>query len=197
MAVADFPLPTTPGLAEFTLTLQRVTTVSRSPFTLSSQAVSLPGAAWRVEAELPEMTQDQARPWRAFFALLQGRGKTFDMAIPFVRGGDADTNAAVLTAVSGQYTMLINGLTEGETIAPGDFVQVGDELKMVTAEATAGVSGDATVSFEPALRATYAAATPVEILAPRGTFRMDSDEAPFDLRPGGFSTARIRASEAF
>ena len=39
-----------------------------------------------------------------------------------------------------------------ELLKPGDYIQVADELKMITAPASSDGDGQATLSFEPALR---------------------------------------------
>ncbi len=67
----------------------------------------------------------------------------------------------------------------------GQYVTIGDQLLHIgSASANADAQGRVTIAFEPSLRASYAAGTPVNFTSPYGIFRLSSSEGTtFTLNP--------------
>lgn len=112
------------------------------------------------------MNRTQAALWQAFFLQLEGSVNTFNAYDP-----DARTPRGAATG-----TPLVNGgsqtgsslITDGWTnstlvLKTGDYFSVNSELKMVTADATSNGSGQATISFKPALRSSPSDNAPLTV----------------------------------
>ena len=78
--------------------------------------------------------------------------------------------------ISGTYAFLV-----------GDFFEVNGELKMCTADATISTGG-ATIQFVPELRSAPDDNALVEIHAPKGIFRLISNESGWSTRSPVIST---------
>ena len=81
------------------------------------------------------------------------------------------------------YTLNTTGWTASQTgaLKAGDFFSINGEVKMLTEDADADGSGDATLTFVPALRASPADASPLTIDTPRITCRIKGDGIPVNI----------------
>ncbi len=176
-------MPTAPGFRAARFGLRSRSQVFDSPLSGAVQTLELPGALWFASFELPPMTRAQAADWQAFLVALGGRAGRF-------RGFDADARSPRGAYDAGQDAPVVSGAGQtGATLAtagwrasvsglllPGDYVEVGGELKMVTAQLDSDASGAATLAFAPALRASPADAAPLTLIDPGVTMRLASDE---------------------
>lgn len=81
-------------------------------------------------------------------------------------------------------------------LLPGDQVQIGDELKIVTAPLNSNGSGQGYLQFSPAIRTAPADNTPVIIHRPMGKFLMSGGENGWVTIPGDYSNASLSLTEA-
>ena len=109
------------------------------------------------------------------------------------------------------YTPLVNGTmsnfkqlptkswpTSRKVLRAGDFLAVGAELKMVTADVFSDAGGLALVPVAPAFRAAPANNTSVVLDKPRATMMLASDEYSVAVLPGRISdSVVINAVETF
>lgn len=152
-------MPTNPGFKSARFGLLSNTRSFRSPLSGSTRTLEQPGIRWQATYQLPKMTRAQAAEWQAFFAQLRGmagRFYGFDPAATTPRGtgnGTPLVNGASQTGTS----LITDGWAASEAVLKsGDYFEVNDELKMVTADVTSDGSGNATIAFEPPLRASPA-----------------------------------------
>jgi hypothetical protein len=148
-------LPISPGFTNSRFGLETNTQSFTSPFTRAVQRVSLGGARWSWSVSLPAMNRDRAAPWKAFFDLLEGAANTFYGFDPdgVVPRGKALGNPLVNGASQTGSSLVIDGCTPNTTfLKAGDYFTVNTEYKRLTQDAIADGSGNATLTFKPALR---------------------------------------------
>jgi|TARA_R110000823_G_C15887253_1_gene495700 hypothetical protein len=149
-------LPTATGITTQNFSLLRVVAVTESPFTKQEQVYEHEGSQWKATVTLPPMLKTNASIWLAFLMSLRGQRGTFKL-------GDQDRKTIQGTATS---TILVNGADQvGNSInldgftpsranvfKAGDYIQINSYLYMISADASANASGEATVYVEPSLR---------------------------------------------
>lgn len=176
-------MPATPGFRSVRFGLRANTQSFTSPLNRSVQTLELPGSLWFATFELPPMTRAQAAAWQAFLVDLSGSSGRFF-------GFDPDGKAPRGTYDSGADTPLVNGASQiGASLAtdgwrasgsglllPGDYFEVGAELKMVTAQVDSDAGGAATISFKPPLRTSPADNAPLTLTNPTAIFMLVDDE---------------------
>jgi hypothetical protein len=165
--------------------------VSASPFTLQQQVQEYDGELWRVEVELPAMLRSAAEDWITFRLSLRGRLGTFLLGFPDavadLLGSGAGTPLVDGTAAAGTKTLATKGWTAdaANVLLKGDWFSLGSGvdscLYKVLADVSADSSGEAVVDIFPRLRQAAGDEDPVEIDAPRGAFRMETNEMPWDV----------------
>jgi hypothetical protein len=163
-------LPSTPGFTVSRFGLETNTQRFESPLTKSVQRMLLGGARWTATYSLPAMNRDQAAVWQSFFLQLEGSANTFnayDSDARFPRGVATGTPLVMGGSQTGS-SLIIDGCTANITnwIMAGDYFAVNSELKMVTANANTNGSGQATISFKPALRESPADNAPLTFDTP-------------------------------
>ncbi len=134
------------------LALSRGGVSLRSRYTAQAQRVVYPFAIWRFEGNLVDYPEDQgAREIRAFLVALEGRKNNFDLPVPgyaqpanYSGLGLSLTVAALVRAVS----MTVTNRGAGY-IKAGEYFTINNELKIATADLTAG----GVLAFQPPLRA--------------------------------------------
>ncbi len=150
-------MPRTPGfIAESKFGLRTTTGRFESPLNNAAQRKLYPGARWELTLTLRAMHRREAAAWQAFLLRLEGSVNAFNGQDPDAREprGPAAGTPLVKGGSQAGSTLLIDGCTPnvfGWMLA-GDYFAVNGELKMLTANADTNGSGEATLSFKPALR---------------------------------------------
>lgn len=163
------------------------TQIFESPLTGATQRLELAGARWVATYTLTPYLQSETKldEIKAFLLNLRGGGNTF-------YGYDPDRRTPKGAATG---TPLINGAyqsggqinTDGWTgsvtgiLKTGDYIQIGNELKMVTADANSDSGGNAVVYFQPILRDMPADNAVITVTNPVCIMRLiDDDQAGWD-----------------
>lgn len=170
-----------------------------SPLNGASQTVELPGARWEASLTWANLTDAEIRQVRAWLASLRGRAGRFylhDMSHPTPAG----TATAALVNGAGQAgaSLVVDGMGAGATLKAGDYFSVNGELKMLTADATANASGQATLVFEPPLRVSPADNAVLTLTQPTCTMRLADDaQDTLAIRPRLTADWALECVEAF
>lgn len=192
-------LPSTPGIRSQRFRLEFNTIVHRSPISRLKQSVKRPGHIWRGFYEFGLVTAEQAREMKAWLATMEGETKTFlghDMANRLPSGiADTGSDTPLVNGVSQTGNTLItdgwrnngNGLLE-----PGDYFQIGNtgtaiQLKQCVETLNSNVTGDATISFEPALHNSPADGAVIIFDNPVGVFYLETPDNGADTQVDGFT----------
>ncbi len=180
-------LPTVTGFTTQNFGLQRVISVTSSPFTKQEQVYEHDGQQWKATFSLPPMLKANAAVWLAFLLSLRGRRGTFKI-------GDQDRKTIQGTATG---TARVNGASQvGNKVAldgftasrsnvfkAGDYIQINSYLYMVMEDVSANGSGEADVKIEPSLRQgieTIADDTVVIYTNTTTLMRLDSNDTNWD-----------------
>lgn len=197
--VIDFPtLDAAPAMITFSLTPN--TQIFESPLNRTIQTMELPGARWNVECEFHGLTASDARMLKAWLARLRGMAGRF-------RYGDYSHRTPSGSAAG---TPLVNGANQsGNTIVTdgwaasqpqllhcGDYIGIGDELKIITQDSASDASGNATLVFEPPLRHSPPDNSAVIINFPKCIFRLaDDDQDYISIDPERSPTVALKFAE--
>lgn len=153
-------MPSTPNFTTCRFGLETNTQTFTSPLTKNVQRVLLAGSRWSALYTLPSMNRAQAGPWKAFFDLCEGQANTFvafdpDNKTP--RGNITGSTPLVNGASQTGSSLVTDGWAHSVLVLKaGDYFAVNSEMKRVTADVTSDSSGNATISFKPALRTSPA-----------------------------------------
>jgi len=170
----SYPLtiPSYTGFRSVDLRMVNAVAVSRSPFTLSTQAHKYAGQMWQADISLPAMDYINAAKWFAWLGSLNGQYGTFLLGDPrrCTARGTAATATITGSAGSSSVTVTMTG-----TLLAGDYFQLGSgstaRLYMVLQDQ----NGSGTLEIWPALRSAASAAS-ATLSTPRGLFRLSSNE---------------------
>jgi hypothetical protein len=172
----DLPSPT--GFTTSRFGLETNTQTFTSPLTKAVQRVVLGGARWSWTFSLPAMKRDKAAVWKAFLDRLEGQGNTFNAYDPDCMSprGTATGTPLVKNASQTGSSLTTDGWTAGITaLKAGDYFAVNGELKRMTADAVADGSGNATLTFKPALRNSPSDNAPLTVQKPTCTMILADD----------------------
>lgn len=135
--------------------------------------------------------------WRAFMALM--RGTANDVQIPVDTASQSVISSTMLVNGANQTGRNINvyGLPNSTAILKaGQFVTIGNQLLQLTADVTSNGSGQATLSFEPAIRVAPADNAVVEFKNPYALMYM-LEEASYSVEPGYVYNLSLNMRESF
>lgn len=179
-------LPASPGFSRSRFGGVAAVARTRSPFSFAEQVQAHPGRMWLAELSLPPMLRAQAAEWAAWLLSLNGAEKTFLMGDPDAktpRGTWAGTPLVDGASQSGT-TIDIKGLSNGATVKPGDYFQLGSgadaELKMNLSDLTAGAGGTLTLDIWPQIRTAPADGAAIVTSSPAGVWRLSSNRMSWD-----------------
>ncbi len=196
-------MPTSPGFANSNFRLVANTQTFTSPLDKTVQTLELTGARWRLAAELPPMKRPVAAPWMGFFVELNGRAGRFfgfDMGATAPRGSGGSDSPLVDGAAQTGISLNTKAWTVSQTglLVPGDFFQIGTELKMVTASVDSDGAGLATISFTPSLRASPSDSAALTLNDPVCIMMLETDDAAnWELNTAAFYSLILTGIEAF
>jgi hypothetical protein len=194
-------MPTAPKFKQARFALASNALIHASPLNGTVQTVEFPGARWQLTAALPPMHRTTASDWQAFFTKLRGLAGRFyagdpnasvprgtALGTPLVNGG-SQTGTSLITDA---WTP-----TQAQALLPGDYFQVGTELKIVVATVVADGSGNATITFEPPLRASPANNAPIITSNPVCIMRLTDPSQGWDIEPSSIYGFSFTAVESF
>jgi len=200
MTIYDFPSGIRIKNSQFKLE-SNVQTFT-SPLSNSTQRIILPGKRWVATYELTSHTRAEFAVMKAFLIQQEGGLHTF-------YGFDADARQPLGVATG---TPLIKGagqtglsiLTDGWTpnttgiLKQADYIQVGNEMKMVMANVNSDGSGNATILISHAFRSSPADNAPIITNNPCCVMRLiDNQQDMWDSDANKNCTITFRAVETF
>jgi hypothetical protein len=180
--------------------LQSNTQSMRSELNGVGQDAALPGDIWTGTDTFTNKFDPEARILRAFLASLRGRSGRFWKSPPgYRRAGTATGSPLVKGAGQSGLSLITDGWTPNQALAltAGDYFQVGNELKMLTAAAAANSSGQATLSFTPPLRAIPGDNAAIIVNSPACVMKLvDDKQARWQAEPTPIHHLSVAYEEA-
>lgn len=154
----DSGIPEWPDIPirQFRIDLKESKTISESLFTRKRQVVSLGGGTsdrWEGLITTPILNPSQVRVMMNWLVDVGLYGR-FTLPHPDYDGPSTGLEDGTVKGGSQRgQSLTLDGLSTSVTVAhEGDWFQVGDELKRLTADATTNSGGEVTLSFKPAIR---------------------------------------------
>lgn len=201
MPTYPLSLPDT-NFKSLSMQLVRAVAISESPFSFVQQSYEHSGAKWQATVTLSAMNRAAAGAWQAFFTECRGMRGTFLLGDPVAASplGTATAATANGAASAGANTLVVDGMGASKTLLKGTYIQLGSgsssRLYMLVADATSDGSGNATLTFEPALKDAVSDNATVTLSSPKGVFRLASNEIGWDINDAsiyGFTFACVEA----
>ncbi|WP_137923954.1 hypothetical protein [Cupriavidus sp. 2SB] len=196
MATLDWPDDLIPS--NVTWGIQSNTETFTSPLNRSTQTVERPGARWEVTLEFPPMDSIMTGRLQGFLASLGGMAGRFTLW-PHARPGSATYAPQVNGAMSNFKSLPTKSWPAStKVLRAGDYLAVGGELKMVTADVTSDGAGLASVPVAPAFRNAPANNAAITLDRPRAIMMLATDKFAVRMLPGRIAdSVVINAVEAF
>ena len=190
----SYPLafPTHTGATGFDLRAVNAVVSSRSPFTFASQVFAYPGQMWQADVSLPPMRRAAAEQWVAWLVSLRGGYGTFLLGNPMCDTIRGTATSATITgaAQSNSVTVTMTG-----TLLAGDMIQIGTGSDATLHKVLIDRSGSGTLEIWPALRKARTAVA-LTLTAPRGVFRLASNETAWSVNEASIYGISFSAMEA-
>lgn len=196
----SYPLtpPPSPVHSQFEFTMLPNNVLSKNPFNYKATVQEHAGKAWIFSIGFPPMTREQASPWFAFLAKLDGVRGSFLYGSHLWRsplglaGGNPKVNGANQTGQS----LATDGWTNSSAIfKAGDMIQIDYSLYQVLNDVSANGSGQATLDVWPNLRSHADNAT-IIISNPKCKMRLRQNGATFTELATRHFALSIEAEEA-
>lgn len=169
-----------------------------SEWTGSRQVLASGRGWWECSMSLPPIVgETSVNAWRAFMAL--ARGVANDFQVPVNEVPQSSASATPLVNGAGQTGRSIN--TDGWPVSTtvlhaGQFVTIGNQLLQLTADVTSNSSGQATISFEPAIRVSPADNAAIEFKNPYALMYFVEDPS-YSVEPGLVYSMSFNLRESF
>jgi hypothetical protein len=161
---------------------------ARSPFSLQQQIYQWNQSILRASVSYQTMTASAAKPWLVFFALLQGISGVFSIGDPANTG--PQNSGATAGTVSGSGQTGYSLVTTSSGLLPGDWIQIGLRLYMVTS------SSSGTLGIWPCIRESPTSGTALIINGTTGLFRLQKNSRKYSVRPGKVYSISFEIEEA-
>jgi hypothetical protein len=203
MTIENLPILSRGNATQCLLSLQPLTQTFESPLNRVTQTYELPGARWYFTATWQNLKEADARAFKAWLAKLRGAAGRFyasDLTHKTPSGvatgsglvnGANQTGKSIVTSWSGATSV-------NNWLLAGDYIGIGNELKIVTATANVDGSHLCTITFEPPLRSSPADNSAIVIAAPTAIFRLNDDKQDAaNIDPDRHPTITIAATEVF
>jgi hypothetical protein len=177
-----------PGFTTYDLILGRKSVGLRSPFTGKRQTLAMPYAVWILQATYSKADLVNAGKLRSFLAQLDGQANNFRLKLPDYHSpstGYAGPAGAVNGANQVGTSLITNGWSNSVALfKEGDYFNINDELKLITADVSSNGSGQATLNFKPAIRTSPANALALGVVDPTVLLvSTDDNAASWKLTP--------------
>jgi len=201
MITVDFPTLTRSAPGSMAWGLRSRSLVAQSPISGTTQTLEQAGSArWTCTATYQSLDSADAailEAWLAALRGLSGRARIPRWDRPLPRGTARGSALTVGATAAGAVTLSIDGLAAGATLLAGDVVQIGTQLLMVTASATASAGGAiAALAVTPPVRSASGDNTTVTLEACRAVMRLADDGYQVPVEVALRSTVVLAFEEA-
>lgn len=182
-------LPNRPAPSHFAIEPASFSAMTQSPWTAAQQVQLNQGQMWTISIDLPPMGESDARDWLSTLISLRGQYGTFLYGNPKMKQPRGNWGSAPVISGDNQtgQELAVGGLPANAVIRAGDFFQIGNgstaRLYMVTQDATADGSGDATLDIWPRLRTATTNGAAIVASSPRGVFRLAAPSISLTFEP--------------
>lgn len=191
-------LPSTPKPSEMSWRLMQPAQNNVNAWTGSRQVIASGRGWWECQFALPPIVgTENFNPWRGFIAAM--RGAANDVRIPVDPTAQSALSNTVLVNGADQFGRSVD--TDGwpastTVLSAGQFVTIADQLLQLTADVTSNASGEATLTFEPAIRVPTTDNAAVEYKNPHCLMYLQ-EEPTYNVSAGYIYTLGMQLRECF
>lgn len=189
---------------EITIRAKTIVGFNSSPFTGQQQVYKHQGQWWEAEMSFPPMRREKAEEVAAFLIKLNGRFGTFLMGDPVnTQPNGIATGTPVVSGGSQTGNQLeTSGWTPSTVgiLKAGDWLQLGtggnSRLHKVLDTVDSNSDGLATLTIFPDLRTSPANLQSIIFNAPRGQWRLSTNDIDYTIQTGQFYGITLACTEA-
>lgn len=172
----------------------------RSDLDGTKQTLALPGDIWTDVLTFTNKVDPEARILRSFITSLRGEAGRFYLSPPgYVRAGSGSGAPLIKGTAQTGLSVITDGWTASQTgiLLIGDYVEIGGELKEITADANSNSSGESALYFTPPIRVSPGDNTAVVVTNPKCKMKLvDNKQGKFPMQPGKIYAMSIAIEEA-
>lgn len=192
------------GIKSMNIRASSVVGISQSPFTGQQQVYKHQGQWWEAEITLPPMKRDEAEQVAAFLLKMNGRYGTFTLGDPAntsPRGVGTGTPVVYGADQTGSE-LITDGWTADTAgiMKAGDWIQLGSgsatRLYKVLNDVSSDSDGIASLDIWPNLRSSPADNAQITVIAPKGQWRLSSNEIQYSIDEAQFYGITFACVEA-
>lgn len=200
--MAIIPVPSGVRFTDFEIWLDAPSDEMKSPFNGKRQVAKQPYDVWNFEGDLVPVDPMEAGPIKSFLMKLSGKVNAFKLPIA---GSKYPTSAysslaPIVSNTSGQTGTSINFKQASNStlvLKEGDYFNIGNELKVASADVVSNSGGFGTITFMPPLRdATVINVTPITVVDPFLYLHATRDDvARWNVKPPVRHAFKLQAEE--
>lgn len=196
--MATITFPSSPKPSGMAWRLVMPSQVNVSPYTGARQVVSSNRGWWECTMSLPPIvTTASIKPWRSFIAKSRGSANNFQVPVDPTAQSSLSETPQVDGANQIGRTLNTDGWPASTTcLSAGDFITIGNQLLQLTEDITSDSSGDASISFEPAIRTSPADDASIEFKNPFALMYL-TEEPVLDVSSGEIYSLSLSLRESF
>ena len=184
-----------------TFGLEENTETFISPISNTIQTLARTGARWYLTINYAPMKRADAQVVIAFLTKLRGRVNSLNGFDPNATSplGDVSGSTLLVNGASQTGNSLTCDGAEASTLVlkAGDYLEVNNELKMVTDDATSDASGDVTINFSPSLRSSPSDNASITTTNPSCEMKLVDDNVTWSQSVGDIYNISFSAIEVF
>jgi hypothetical protein len=199
MAILTIPKTTFFRSANFGL--EENTETFTSPISNTVQTLARTGGRWYLSITYVPMKRADAQSVLAFLTKLRGRVNSFYGYDPLATSPLGDVSASTLLVNGADQTgvsLVCDGAEVSTTVLKaGDYIEVNNELKMVTDDATSDGSGNVTINFSPSLRSSPSDNASITTTNPKCTMKLQDDSVTWSQGVDSFYNISFSGIEVF
>ena len=196
--MATIAFPSSPKPASMMWRLVQPAQQNISQWTGKRQVLPSSRGWWECAITLPPIVgETDANSWRSFFA--KARGAANDFQVPANEIAQSSATATPLVNGAGQTgrTLATDGWPLSSTVLKaGQYVTIGNQMLQLTADVVSNGTGQATISFEPAIRVSPADNAAIEFKNPYALMYFIEDPG-FSIEPGLVYSISLQLRESF
>lgn len=190
--------PSTPKAQNMSWRLIQPAQVNISGWTGKRQVVASGRGWWECQFTLPPIVgTTNVNAWRSFMGL--ARGSANDFQVPVDPTAQSSVVASPLVNGASQIgrSLVTDGWPVSTTVLyAGQFVTIGNQLLQLTSNITSNGSGQATITFEPAIRTSPADNAAIEFKNPYCLMYLTEDPS-YSVEPGYVYNMSFNLRESF
>lgn len=190
--------PSSPKPSGMSWRLKQPAQQNISEWTGARQVLASGRGWWECNVTLPPIVgESSVNAWRSFIAKARGAANDFQVPVNEIAQSSSTATPRINGAGQTGRSLATDGWPNSTTtLSAGQFVTIGDQLLQLTADVVSNGTGEATISFEPAIRVSPADNALIEYKNPYALMYFVED-AGYTVEPGLVYSISLNLRESF